>query len=291
MPRLIEPELLHTFAAIADSGSFTEAARRVFRTQSAVSMQMKRLEELIGRPVFARSGRGVELTRDGELLLGHARRILRLHHEALAAFSDPDLEGTVTLGTPDQYASLFLPRILARFAETHPRIHVEVVCDVTASLMRRLAEGGIDLALVTQDVCQTSGVILLREPVVWATATRHCVHEQSPLPLALFHAGCNYRKWAVDALDGVARPYRVAYSSMSWAGINAALRAGLALSAVPRSSIGEGLRVLGEAEGFPPLPDYQVALLRARERRSPLLDRLEEHIVESFQGGVAAAAA
>jgi DNA-binding transcriptional LysR family regulator len=282
MARLIEPELLHTFAAIADSGSFTEAARRVFRTQSAVSMQMKRLEELIGRPVFARNGRGVELTRDGELLLGHARRILRLHQEALSAFADPQLEGAVTLGTPDQYASLFLPRILARFAQTHPRIHVEVVCDVTASLLRRLADGGIDLALVTQDVCETRGVVLLREPVVWATSARHCVHEHEPLPLALFHPGCNYRRWAVEALEEAGRPFRIAYSSMSWTGLEAALRAGLAISAVPRSSVGEGLRVLGESEGFPRLPDYQVALLRARERPSPLLDHLEAHIVESF---------
>jgi len=291
MPKVLEPELLSTFVAIADAGSFTEAARRVSRTQSAVSMQMKRLEELIGRPVFARNGRQVELTRDGELLLGHARRILRSHAEALAAFEASEVQGTVTLGTPDQYASAFLPRILARFAETHPAVHVEVVCDVTANLLERLRAGALDLALVTHGDGNEGGTVLYQEPVVWVTSARHGAHELDPVPLALFYQGCNYRRWALDALARAGRAYRIAYSSMSWAGIEAALRAGLAISAAPRSNVGPGLRVLSEPDGFPPLPTYQVELQRAAGRRAPALDRLEEHIVESFASPVARAAA
>lgn len=291
MHRVLETELLSTFVAIVDGGSFTAAARRVSRTQSAVSMQMKRLEELIGRPLFARNGRQVELTRDGELLLGHARRILRSHAEALAAFDASGIEGTVTLGTPDQYASAFLPRILARFAETHPGVHVEVVCAVTADLLERLRAGALDLALVTHGDGSDGGVVLYQEPVVWVTSARHCAHEQEPLPLALFHQGCNYRRWALDALARADRACRIAYTSMSWAGIEAALRAGLAVSAAPRSNVGAGLKLLSEQDGFPPLPTYQVELQRAAGHRSAALDRLEEHIVESFGSPATRAAA
>lgn len=287
MAKILEPELLQTFVAITEAGSFTDAARRVGRTQSAVSMQMKRLEEVLGRPVFARSGRSVRLTADGELLLGHARRILRTHREALAAFGGSELQGTVAIGTPDQYASAFLPGILARFAETHPRVHVEVVCDVTARLLGRLADGTVDLALITHGYGDDGGVVVLHEPLVWVTSARHGAHERDPLPLALFHSGCHYRKWALEALGQQNRPFRVAYSSVSMAGIDAALRAGLAVSALPRSSIGEGLRILGERDGFPALPSYQLALQRAPDRVvSPVLDRLEEHMVESFRAAL-----
>src|SRR5918911_83027 len=129
----LEPEVLGGFVAIAETGSFTAAAKRVNRTQSAVSMQIKRLEENLGRELFTRDGRAVELTSDGEVLLGHARRILAVHREALAAFDRDALAGEVTIGAPDDYASTFLPRILARFARTHPRVQVNVVCRPSSS--------------------------------------------------------------------------------------------------------------------------------------------------------------
>ncbi len=279
---MLEPELLHTFVSIAETGRFTEAAKQVHRTQSAVSMQMKRLEEALGRALFARNGRTVQLTPDGELLLGHARRILRTHQEALAAFDDSDLEGEVRLGTTDVYATAFLPSILARFAETHPRVHVEIVCDLSVNLLARLKDNGLDLALVTHGHGNESGVVLLREPIVWVTSAHHCVHEQDPLPLALFHPGCHFRIQALEALSKQGRPFRVAYTSMSLTGILIALRASLAVSALPRSSVEEGLRILGEREGFPSLPAYQLMLQRARERTSPVLDHLEEYIQDSL---------
>jgi len=290
-PRILDPELLQSFVAIAESGSFTEAARRVHRTQSAVSMQIRRLEDLLGRPVFLRNGRSVALTQDGDLLLGHARRILRAHGEAIAAFDGSDLQGRVVIGTPDQYATAFLPGILARFAETHPRVHVEVACDISNTLRAQLADGTLDLALLTCSHGDEGGVVVLEEPLVWATSARHCAHERTPVPLALFHQGCVYRRSAVEAMAALERPYRIAYTSMSMAGIMAAVRAGLAVSALPRFSLVEQLRILGEREGFPPLPSYRVGLMRGRDKRSPVLDRLEEHILESFAGAVPPAAA
>lgn len=285
MHKLLDPDLLQSFVAIAETGSFTEAARRVGRTQSAVSMQMKRLEELLGRSLFARSGRSVQLTPDGERLLGHAHRILRLQQEALAAFERSDLEGSVSIGTPDQYASVFLPGILARFAETHPCVRVDVICDLSAGLRARLADGSLDLALVTRGRGEEGGTLVMEGPVVWAASARHCAHEQDPLPLAVFHEGCSYRRSALAALARTRRRWRVAYTSMSLAGIEAALRAGLAVSPLPRSGVGEGMCILGECQGFPPLPPYQVALQKAPNRSSPAIDRLEQHVLEGFRHG------
>jgi Transcriptional regulator len=291
MQTLIEPDLLHTFVAIAETGSFTEAARRVHRTQSAVSMQIKRLEDLLGRPVFAREGRSVRLNADGELLLGHARRILDAHREALAALLQPELHGTVNLGAVDEYAVTFLPSILARFGESHPHVHVQVICDMTVNLLQRLGENEIDFAIVTHGQGSDGGIILYREPLVWVTAAGYCAHEQTPVPLALFHPGCTFRQWALEALTRQSRPYRVAYTSVSLAGIEVALRSGLAVSALPRSNVGVGLRILDERDGFPPLPNYQIALRRASDARSPVHDCLERHIIENFRLGAMTAAA
>lgn len=290
MVPVIEPDLLQAFVAIAETGSFTEAAGRVGRTQSAVSMQIKRLEELLGRPVFAREGRSVRLTADGEVLLGHAHRILRAHQEALVAFADAELSGTVTLGTPDEYAVTFLPAILARLAETQPLLHVEVVCDTTVSLLQRLAARTVDLAIVTDGLGDHSGEILLREPVVWVTAARHGVHEREPLPLALFHAGCPFRQWALDSLARHGRAYRLAYSSRSFSALEVAVRHGLAVSVLPLSNARTGFRILDERDGMPPLPHYQIALVRASGARSPLLDCVEESIRDRFRTAAATAA-
>lgn len=287
MLQTLEPELLQSFVAIAETGSFTEAAKRIHRTQSAVSMQIKRLEELLGRPVFLRNGRSVSPTPDGELLLGHARRILRAHREALAAFDGSALEGTVRIGTPDQYASLFLPDILAAFAVEHPRVHVEVICDISVNLKQRFEAETLDLALLTCGHGLEGGVIVLDEPLVWAGSARHCVHEEVPVPLALFETGCIYRRCALEGLTELGRPYRLAYTSMSLAAIEAALRAGLAVSAIPRFAVRDGLRILGEREGYPPLTNFQVALLKRPRAASPVLDRLEEHVIEAFLSGPA----
>ncbi len=279
----LEPEFLRSFVAIAEAGSFTTAARRVHRTQSAVSMQIKRLEEVLGRELFTRDSRTVALTPDGELLLGHARRILRAHQEALAAFDGDSVAGEVTIGAPDDYAGTFLPRILARFGETHPRVQVNVVCRTSTELLACLAEGSVDLALVTQGFGGEGGVLVHHEPLVWATSVNHRAYEQDPLPLALFDCSCLFRRWALERLQRIGRASRIAYTSVSIAGIYAALDAGLAVSVLLRCNLRAGLRALGEAEGFPPLPEVGITLQRAARGPDPALDRLEEHILDSFR--------
>jgi DNA-binding transcriptional LysR family regulator len=282
MPPTLEPDLLRTFIAIAETGSFTAAARRVHRTQSAVSMQIKRLEEGLGRSLFEREGRSSGLTAHGEILLDHARRILRAHQEALAAFDAQAVQGHVRVGSPDDYASTFLPGILARFAQTHPRVHVEVICESSIDLLGRLAAGEVDLALVTQGTGESGGVVVHREPLVWVTSAHHCAHEDDPLPLAVFEPGCCFRRHATERLAAIGRQARIAYTSLSVAGIYAALDAGLACSVLMRSNVRPGLRVLTEAEGFPKLPDIGVTLQRSPHAAGRLIDRLEQHMLDTF---------
>ena len=279
----LDADLLRTFVAIAETGSFTAAAARVHRTQSAVSMQIKRLEETLGRALFARDGRAVALTAQGELLLDHARRILRLHQEALAAFDVDAIHGEVTVGSPDDYASTFLPAILARFAQTHPRVHVEVVVADSTTLIERLAQGRVHLAIVTEGHGESGGVVVHREPLVWVTSARHRAHEEDPLPLAVFSQHCCFRRRALAALARVGRASRVAYTSLSVAGIHAAVDAGLAVSAELRGTVRSGQRILTEADGFPSLGDVGVTLQRSPHATGRLIDRLEQHMLEAFR--------
>ncbi|HKA78780.1 MAG TPA: LysR family transcriptional regulator, partial [Xanthobacteraceae bacterium] len=147
MTALIDIDQLRTFIAIAETGSFTRAAEVVHKTQSAVSMQMKRLEERLGRPMFARDGRSSKLSEDGERLLDYARRIVKLNVEALAAFSDAELTGRVRLGVPDDYADRYLPEIMARFSRAYPSVELTVTCEPTVELVHRIDTNDLDLAI------------------------------------------------------------------------------------------------------------------------------------------------
>jgi DNA-binding transcriptional LysR family regulator len=283
MPASLDPELLRTFVAFADTGSFTRAARLVDRTQSAVSMQMKRLEETVGRPLFDREGRQLALSHDGRQLVAYARRMLRLHDEALARFAEPDLVGTVRVGTPDDYAASVLPLVLSRFAEAYPQVHLEVLCDTTARLRARMDEGALDMAIMTTAPDQERGTVLRREPVVWAVSRQHAAHEREPLPLALFFPDCRFHAYALETLEREARPHRIAYSSHSLAAIQSAVLAGLAVTAIARSAVSEGMRELTPDEGFPSLPRISIALCLAPKPRNEAGARLAQHIVDSFR--------
>ena len=283
MSAQLDPDLLRTFVAIVDAGGFTQAAKQVHRTQSAVSMQVRRLEETLERTLFQRDGRSAQLAPDGEALLGYARRLLKLHDEAVAALTRPELSGLVRIGTPDDYVDRFLPEILARFARAFPRVQVEVTCEPSVQLRRLLAEARLDLAVLTAGCTPGAepGEVLRREPVVWATADRHLAHEQEPLPLALFPSGCVFRDWALASLDRSGRPYRIAYTSASFSSILAAVKAGLAVTALCRSVLPTGVRPLGVEEGFPPLPPTDLALHRGRPG-SAVAEGLAGYLRESF---------
>ncbi len=282
MAATLDLDQLRTFIAIIETGSFTRAADVVFKTQSAVSMQMRRLEERIGKPIFERDGRASKLTEEGERLLGFARRMMRLNDETVAAFDDTELTGAVRLGTPDDYADRFLPEVLARFARSNPRVEVSVVCDQSSELIRQARAGEIDLGIVTH--CGESNVEVIRqEPLLWVTSAQHSVIEEEVLPLALSKPPCMWRSAAIEALTDAGRKYRVLYQSANATATAAAVLAGLALSVLAESALRPGMRVLGEADGFPHLPACQIGLVRSWNRpASAIVDALAEHIVSSL---------
>ena len=286
----LELDLLRTLVAIADTGSFNRAARAVFRTPSAVSMQMKKLEEQVARPLFAKDGRSVILTPDGEALVGYGRRILSLADEAMQRFRAPQIEGRIRLGIPDDYAGQFLPDILTRFAASHPNVEVDVCVQQSFELLEHLDEGRLDIALVTSGHGRSGGLPVHRELLVWAGLRHGCAHERKPLPLALSHLRCCWRKQAIHALDRAGIPYRIAYSSRHYLGQLAAVMAGLAIAPFPISSVKGDLKIFGEESGLPPLGDIEIELMRGSAANGPLFDALETHVVNNFRGYTARAA-
>lgn len=281
---LLDLDLLKTLAAIADGGSFSAAADLVHRTPSAVSMQVKRIEELLGRPVFVRDSRSVTLTPDGAFLLEHARRMLALNRDALARFITPDVEGVVRLGSPDDVAERHLPFMLRRFAESHPCVTVNAVVESTVSMVEAVKQGALDLTLVTCDglIAEAAEVeVLMREPLVWGMLKGGLAPEQHPLPLSVWNETCIWRKLGIEALDTVHREWRVAFQSAHIAGQRAAILADLAVAPIPASSLGGNIVEVPAKHGLPPLPKYALGLLIGPDP-SPAVRAAADHLRASF---------
>ena len=282
MTPLLDIDQLRTFVAIAETGSFTRAAEVVHKTQSAVSMQMKRLEERIGRPVFERDGRASKLTDEGERLLDYARRIVKLNAEAISSVASAALSGRVRLGVPDDYADRYLPEIMARFSRTHPGVELTVRCEPSCELTKVIDTGELDLAIVTNLDKMRPTEIFRRERLLWIASSRHTIHLEEPLPLALSRPPCAWRNAALARLDEISRPYRILYTTANTGAIAAAVLAGLAVSVFPESALQPGIRVLGPGDGFPNLPAFDIGLLRNPHEQSELADALAEHIIQGL---------
>lgn len=282
MTQALDLDQLQTFVTIADTGSFTRAAEGVHRTQSAVSMQMRRLEERVGKPLFEKDGRTNRLSEDGEKLLGYARRMIRLNREALAAFDDSSLAGHVRIGTPDDYADRFLPEIMARFARSNPRVELSVVCEPTVNLVEHIKRGNLDIALVTHDGERGASEVVRHEPLLWVGSQNHSVHQEEILPLAFGRPTCLWRRSAIDALDSMNRDYRVLFTSWSATVLIASVMAGLAVSVLPECALRPGMRVLGEADGFAGLPEIKIGIMRGHTTQSEIVEALARHIAESL---------
>ncbi|MEO0980858.1 MAG: LysR substrate-binding domain-containing protein, partial [Pseudomonadota bacterium] len=264
MNHALDIDQLRTFLAIAELGSFTKAGEAVHKTQSAVSMQMRRLEERVGQPIFIKDGRQSRLTEDGQRLVEFARRMILLNDETLSAFNGQKEVGHVKLGVPDDYADRLLPQVLAAFNRLNPSIEVQVECSGSSKLTEAIREGTLDVAITTSsDTMDLRGEIIRREPLYWVTSTQHCAHTQDIIRLALGPASCGWRRMSMDALDRAGRRYRVSYTSSSAAALVGAVQAGLAVTVFPESAIRDGMRILDERDGFPTLPSCDIALLRS----------------------------
>ncbi len=281
LPAGLDPELLRSFVLIAEGGSVTRTAEKIGRTQSAVSMQMRRLEEILGEELLRRGHRGLEPTSKGAWLLERARTLLALNEEIIATFRAPALTGQVRLGSPDDYALQWLPGILARFARTHPGIEVDVLCMSSEELARRLEHGHLDLALLTEGHGR-DGEEVWRGPLRWVGPQGATLHKRDPLPLAAAHPGCTWRRAALEALGREGRRVRVSYNSTTQSGCFAVALAGLALTISTPTRLPPGLAWMGEAEGLPPLGEMGILLALGEAPLSPGGKALVEAIHAGF---------
>ena len=279
----LDIDLLRSLVTITETGSFTRAAERLGRTQSTISLQVKRLEELIGCQLLERSTHHIGLTTEGEMLVIYARRMLALNDELVARVTEPSMSGLVRLGTPEHFAAVHLANVLAGFARSHPLVTLEVRCDFTVNLLRAFGGGELDLVLIKREPQTVAdGIRVWRERLVWSCADRSQLTFDKPVPLVLSPSPCLYRKRAIQALDDAGRQWRIAYTSHSLAGLQAAVRAGLGVTVLPHDSIPQGIEALGSDSGFPQLDDTEIALLKASSTLPQPAHRLAEHIVQTL---------
>ncbi len=278
----LDIDLVRTFATIARLESFTQAAQRLGRQQSTISLQILRLEAAVGTKLLERSPRNVRLTTEGKIFLDYAQRMLDLNDEAVSRFSEPLITGIVRLGTPEDFATQHLPDVLARFAQAYPSVVLEVTCDLTLNLFDRFRDGDFDLVLVKQEQSlKDRGKRVWREPLVWVGGTRDFLEHDGPVPLVVSPPPCVYRKRATSALDKARQPWRISYTCAALSGTLAAVKAGLGLAVLPKAMVSEGLHVLDDGR-LPDLKDTEIALLEARTLSLPA-QRLKQHIVRSLE--------
>lgn len=258
----IDTIALQCFLAVVESGNITKAAMRVGRTQSAVSQQMAKLETALGKPLFSR-GKNFCLTPEGELFLGYARQIFTLHRELIDRFKQPELEGEFHFGMPEDFASVYLSDVLVDFARIHPRVLVNVECDLTLNLFERFKKKEFDMVLLKMNRPEDipNSVDVYSEQLEWVFHSSLILEKNKVLPLVLSPQPCVYRARALKALEIAKIKWRVVFSSPSYAGTIAAVKAGLGITVLPRTMIPEQLNVLNSMD-LPILDDTHICLLK-----------------------------
>ncbi|MFO9503784.1 LysR substrate-binding domain-containing protein [Legionella pneumophila serogroup 1] len=280
----IDTITLQCFLAVAETQSFTKAAQRVGRTQSAISQQIAKLENLIEKPLINR-GRELSLTTDGEIFLGYAKRIYELHRESLDRFKAPELQGEIRFGLPEDFASIILSDVLVEFSRLHPRVLLNVECDLTLNLIERFNEGKFDLILIktTQQQVGSESIYVCTEPVEWIGKKEllPLLDKPGPIPLVLSPTPCVYRGNVIDTLDKNHIDWRLVYSSASYAGKMAAVHAGLGITAIQRSMIPNYLERL-DYDFLPILNDVHVSLLK-KSGSNKAIESLEFFILQKLK--------
>ena len=279
----LDMDLARTFVAICESGNFSRAAERVHRTPSAVSLQVKKLEDMVGRCLFTREPRAVVPTGDGEMLLGYARKLLRLNDEAMARFLLPRIEGHVRLGVPDDTGVFAIPAILKRFASTHPEVAVDVRLDYSTALRRRFEAGELDVAIVgTNEKPDATAEEIHRGRLIWVGLKDGEAMTRTPLPLAVADPGCWWRGAALKALDAAGISYRIAYSSETCNGQLAAVEADLAVAPLPATVVSSSIVAVPATFRLPDISTYKVFMMR-RQASGSVAEALARHVADSLK--------
>lgn len=277
----LDPDLLRAFIAVAEHRSFTGAAASLNRTQSAVSTQIKRLEDQLGLKLFVRSTNRVNLTVAGEGLVSYARRILSLGEEAVARLRQHEIAGQVRLGVMDDYGTILMPPILKAFYNSYPGIELHMETGLTAGMIGRVGKA-YDVVIAMHGRNEKSGELLRHERAVWAGSPELNVRDLDPLPVALYPSGCLFRDWAISALDRTARRWRIAFISHSLAAVEAIVAQGLAVTVVKEGTFPRSLRMLGTADGLPALPTAEIRLHASPTAQPPAI-LLARHLRDHFK--------
>jgi DNA-binding transcriptional LysR family regulator len=256
----LDLDLLRTFVAVADLNTFAAAAAAVCRTQSAVSQQMQRLEQLVGKELFARHGRNKLLTEHGIQLLGYARKILRFNDEACTSLMFSNLQGVLTLGASDESADTILPFLLNRISSVYPKLALDVRVKRNAFMMDMLQEQEVDLVVTTQRIGRFDCLTLRTSPTHWYCAAEYQLQRGEPVPLVLLDDPSPFRDMVLATLNAANIPWRLAYVATTLPAVRAAVKAGLGVTARPVEMMSPDLRVLGKSDGLPALPDTEYML-------------------------------
>ncbi|ASQ77836.1 MULTISPECIES: transcriptional regulator LrhA [Enterobacter] len=256
----LDLDLLRTFVAVADLNTFAAAAAAVCRTQSAVSQQMQRLEQLVGKELFARHGRNKLLTEHGIQLLGYARKILRFNDEACMSLMFSNLQGVLTLGASDESADTILTFLLNRISSVYPKLALDVSVKRNAFMVEMLKENEVDLVVTTHRPGQFDSLTLRTSPTHWYCAAEYVLQKGEPIPLVLLDDPSPFRDMVLAALNEAGIPWRLAYVASTLPAVRAAVKAGLGVTARPVEMMSPDLRVLGQSEGLPSLPDTEYLL-------------------------------
>lgn len=274
-------DLLRTFVTINQLGGFTPTGERLGRSQPAISLQIKRLEELLGIQLFHRSG-GLQLTEEGQWLLSYAQKMLDLNDAIVSRLSMPKVSGTVRLGIPNDFEVSFLATTLGRFSQAYPNVTLDVSCDISTTLLQDYHKGEYDLVMAVEESHQPQPQLTdyIMDPLVWVRSQALMLAPEAPLPLILYPKGCLYRKSIIAALTKANLPWRIVYSSASLLGIQAAIKAGLGISVLAKSTVPEGLAASITYPGCPNLGCVSVGFCYNNNELSPaarmLLDYLKQ---------------
>lgn len=278
---MLDTDLLRTFLAVARHGNVTRGAEALNRTQSAVSIQIKRLEQRLAVLLFRREPRGVSLTEAGERLRLAAERIVGDLDQTLRTFRADPIGGLVRIGIPDEYGSDVLPTILANFTERFPAVEVFVQCGLSESFPDIVKRGELDLAVFADAGSPQSSGELIQDPMTWVASRPYQRRSDEPVPLALFDRSCSWRDMTIAALEDAGQPYRIVFSSESVSGIKAAIATGLAVGVLARSTVESSMDMLTRKHGFPPLPESVLRLVRGRVS-SPAIDAMAAAVEGGF---------
>lgn len=279
----IPMDLLRSFVIVTQVGGFTQAGELLGRSQPAISLQIKRLEELLSQILLIRRGQKIELTQSGQMLFEYARNILALNDEVLGRLDTTTISGKVKLGIPSEFATTLLPKIIARFRQANPNVTLEVNCDLSKNLLTKTARSQHDLILALHDDPKEAGHYLVKtDDLVWVSSHENDFQKDETVPLIVSHEGCIYRKRAINRLDAMARSWQIVYTIPDLTGIKAAIEEGLGITVLAKSTVPDSLRILKSSKKLPALGQVGISLVSSGKEENEAVMKMSEYLRASL---------